>query len=716
MKLTPRRVIRGLRRRWYQYVAAKKQVSITLDQQEKQIELPGTLPDGKPWPKISIITPSYNQGNYIEETILSVLDQGYPNIEHIIIDGGSTDSTVDILNRYKNQLAYAVSEADRGQSHAINKGFAMASGEIVTWLNSDDRLAPGALAAVALAFSTSSADMVSGICEVYKNDVLINRHMTACADGPLPLLDILDLDNGWNAGQFFYQPEVFFTKALWDKAGGRVREDLYYSMDYELWLRFAHCGANIHVIGRPLARFRVHSGQKTANPSRFKAELIVVRDQFAAEKGIKLEGSQRPAVNFSRNLKIAMINDHGGQFGAGIAHARIASGFAMAGHEVKLFILNGYAKQLKIIGDIEKYKPDVVIFGNIHGSNPQSLELVREITKNFPTYWVLHDFWLLTGRCTYPGECEKYLSGCDASCETYKEYPMLKPDKIAEAWKDKFLCFELEEAPTLLANSLWTAQFARKAMSAAHQGGNCPVELIRLGVPTEIYRPIDKTISREAIGIDLDKFVIVFSATSLADQRKGGDLLVKAISRLNLPDLVLIVLGYADVKLDIGGIETIYMGYVTDPSILVATYSAADVHVGPSTEETLGQSFLEAAACGIPSIGFGLTGVRDAVVPNITGYWAEQISEASLERAILSAYHDRKKLKDMRVWSRLYAENEWSIEASHHSIFGVLRKTGCIDLAQVPHRISFSYPLRFYSPASKGNPSMPHANKVKSGK
>ncbi|HEY5139639.1 MAG TPA: glycosyltransferase family 2 protein, partial [Methylococcales bacterium] len=179
MKLTPRRVIRGLRRRWYQYVAAKKQVSITLDQQDKQIELPGTLPDGKPWPKISIITPSYNQGNYIEETILSVLDQGYPNIEHIIIDGGSTDSTVDILNRYKNHLAYVVSEADRGQSHAINKGFAIASGEIFTWLNSDDRLAPGALAAVALAFSTSSADMVSGICEVYKNDVLINRHMTA---------------------------------------------------------------------------------------------------------------------------------------------------------------------------------------------------------------------------------------------------------------------------------------------------------------------------------------------------------------------------------------------------------------------------------------------------------------------------------------------------------------------------------------------------------
>jgi glycosyltransferase involved in cell wall biosynthesis len=703
MKLTPSRVIKGLRRRWYQYLAAKKQVSITFDQHDKQINLPGTLPDGKPWPKISIVTPSYNQGRYIEETILSVLDQGYPNLEYIIIDGGSTDSTVDVLNRYKMQLAYVVSEADRGQSHAINKGFAIASGEFVSWLNSDDRLAPGALAAVALAFSTSSADMVSGICEIYKNDVLINRHMTACGDGPLPLLDILDLDNGWNAGQFFYQPEVFFSKALWDKAGGQVREDLYYSMDYELWLRFANCGANIHVIGRPLARFRVHSDQKTADPSRFKAELIVVRDQFAAEVGIKLDGSQRPAVNFSRHLKVAMINDHGGEFGAGIAHARIASGFGMAGHEVKLFILKGYANQQKIVSDIEKYQPDVVFFGNIHGANPQSLELLRKITKNFPTYWVLHDFWLLTGRCTYPGECENYLSGCDASCGTYKEYPALKPDKIAGAWKDKFLCFELDEAPILLANSLWTAQLARKAMSSCHPSSSSPVEKIRLGVPTtEIFRPLDKCLSREAIGIALDKFVIVFSSTTLGDQRKGGDLLVKAISRLNLPDLELIILGYADVKLDIEGIKTTYMGYVTDPAILAATYSAADVHVGPSTEETLGQSFLEAAACGIPSIGFGMTGVRDAVIPGITGYWAEQISAASLEETILCAYHDRTRLKDMRVWSRLYAENEWSIEASHHSIFSVLRKTGCIDLAKVPHRINYSYPLRLYSPGSKG--------------
>src|SRR5678815_4213173 len=96
--------------------------------------LPSGLPHGKPWPRISIVTPSYGQGEFIEETILSVLNPGYPNVEHIVIDGGSKDATTEILERYRDRLAYAVSEPDRGQSHAINKGMARATGEIVTWL------------------------------------------------------------------------------------------------------------------------------------------------------------------------------------------------------------------------------------------------------------------------------------------------------------------------------------------------------------------------------------------------------------------------------------------------------------------------------------------------------------------------------------------------------------------------------------------------------
>lgn len=220
------------------------------------------------WPKISIVTASYNQAAYLEETIRSVLDQQYPNLEYIIVDGGSTDGSVEIIKKYASQLAWWVSEKDRGQSHALNKGFQKSTGSVLTWVNSDDRLAPASLFTVGQTFLLHNVDMVVGRCARVANFEPLPHHIHRSylpldRVAQLSLSDLLDLDGCWQKGLFFHQPEVFFSRKLFDRAGGHVREDLYFSMDYDLWVRFAKAGALVFALPEILAIFREHEKQKT---------------------------------------------------------------------------------------------------------------------------------------------------------------------------------------------------------------------------------------------------------------------------------------------------------------------------------------------------------------------------------------------------------------------------------------------------------------------
>ena len=227
-----------------------------------------TLPSGKPWPKISVVTVTLNQGEYLEETIRSILMQGYPNLEYIVLDGCSTDNTSSILNRYRNEITHCIIEPDKGQSDALNKGFRRATGDILAWLNSDDCYLPGSLFRVAIAFDVYQSDMVVGGCQLRQgfNPVPFRTHHTALPIGqvvPLPIDRLLDLDNCWQKGEFFYQPEVFWTRDLWQRSGGKVEENLFYSMDYELWVRMAYNNARVVHVPDPFTLFRLHEEQKT---------------------------------------------------------------------------------------------------------------------------------------------------------------------------------------------------------------------------------------------------------------------------------------------------------------------------------------------------------------------------------------------------------------------------------------------------------------------
>lgn len=220
------------------------------------------------WPKISMVMVSFNQAPFLEEGIQSILSQNYPNLEFIMIDGGSTDGSVDILERYRDSFAALVIEKDKGQSDGLTKGFDRATGEIVSWLNSDDLLLPGALYRVAEAFMRYGVDMVAGGCRQVEEDgieVVLSHHnhLPFGKRVPLPLQDLLDFDGRWLKGCFFFQPEVFFTRDIWLRSGGGLRLDLYYVLDYDLWLRMAAAGATIVHTPHYLASSRIHKLQKT---------------------------------------------------------------------------------------------------------------------------------------------------------------------------------------------------------------------------------------------------------------------------------------------------------------------------------------------------------------------------------------------------------------------------------------------------------------------
>jgi glycosyltransferase involved in cell wall biosynthesis len=219
-------------------------------------------------PKISIITPSYNQGQYLEQTIQSVISQGYPNLEYIIIDGGSTDRSVDIIRNYEIYLTYWVSEKDNGQSDAINKGLRKATGDIVNWLNADDYYNPGALQTVANVFAKNlSIHVVCGRSRVFRNPDTTAHYSNGTDVYPGNLAKTI----GWAR---IDQPETFFRSAAIKKMG-LLNTRLHYLMDRDWWVKYLFLYGLEGIVQIPdvLVNFRLHNTSKT----------ISQREQFQIE-------------------------------------------------------------------------------------------------------------------------------------------------------------------------------------------------------------------------------------------------------------------------------------------------------------------------------------------------------------------------------------------------------------------------------------------------
>lgn len=241
--------------------------------------------------RITVVTPSYNQGAYLEETILSVLDQGYPDLEFIVVDGGSKDETRAILEKYSDRLAWWVSEPDRGQTHAINKGLARATGEIWSYLNSDDLLAPGALQRIAECFADPAVQWVGAVSTTFDANGERGRIV------PEPPERQRDYLTPWSrkTGYLFPCSNVCFMRRSLLARYGTFDESYHYSMDMELYTRLAFAGVPMLRIPDVLGRWRWHDTSKTVVDGvayRFLEEEIRIAETFLHQ----LEAGERTAV------------------------------------------------------------------------------------------------------------------------------------------------------------------------------------------------------------------------------------------------------------------------------------------------------------------------------------------------------------------------------------------------------------------------------------
>lgn len=261
-------------------------------------------------PRVSIVTPSYNQAQYLEDTIRSVLEQGYPNLEYIIVDGGSTDGSVDIIRKYEHKLAWWVSEKDEGQGDAIRKGFSHASGEVIAWINSDDYYLPGA---VLQAASVLKSHPDVGL--VYGDVVSLNGKGQPINVQRLPDYSLQDLMSFHIIGQ----PSVFMRRAVYEKVGG-IDPRFHYLLDHQLWLKMA-AEAKIYHLPALWSAARYHADAKNvALAARFGREAYQIVDWMAASEPFSQEfACHRRRIKAGADWLNAWYCSVGGKYGRSIA-------------------------------------------------------------------------------------------------------------------------------------------------------------------------------------------------------------------------------------------------------------------------------------------------------------------------------------------------------------------------------------------------------------
>lgn len=384
-------------------------------------------------------------------------------------------------------------------------------------------------------------------------------------------------------------------------------------------------------------------------------------------------------------MKALFINDLGFQYGAGIAHLRQIQSFIIAGWKVAgvcwqagpfdtLNIVpvgssgewhglrecplaspaNGFNDDeigCWLLRETRLFQPDLVVFGNIHAAKWSIELLVLLRNAGFPVIAFMHDCYYVTGRCAYPGSCDKYKTGCDSTCPTSREYPVENIENIAFAWRRRQEIFASPTGIPLATNSEWTGAVARNSLS-----GIGSVTTIYYGIDEQLFSPFDKKLARRMLGISEYQPVVLYGAVNLNDARKGGDIFRKIVRRLSAEAQILTFGANSE---NIPEAKSIGLQY--DWRVMPLLYNVADIFVGTARQEAFGQTFCEAAACGIPSVAFAVGGITEIARDQQNAILIDTLDHDLLYASVISLLKDANRCMQFGETGRKIVEAEFSL-------------------------------------------------------
>ncbi|MGB3516903.1 MAG: glycosyltransferase family 4 protein [Elainellaceae cyanobacterium] len=301
---------------------------------------------------------------------------------------------------------------------------------------------------------------------------------------------------------------------------------------------------------------------------------------------------------------------------------------------------------------------DIINFHVIHSSFFSYLALPK-LTKIKPGIFTLHDMWSLTGHCAYSYDCNRWKTGC-GQCPYPDIYPSIRHDSTRWEWKLKDWVYS-RSSLTIVTPSRWLTKQAKSSML-----GHLQIHHIPYGIDTNAYQPLNPDLCRFALGIPLNKRVLLFSSDNLKDSRKGGDLLVKALQQLP-PSLkqecVLLTFGRRTALIEAAvDMEEIHLGYITSDRLKSVAYSAADLFIFPTRADNLPLVLQEGMACGTPMVSFDIGGVSDLVRPGVTGYLAQPEDTDDFCQGIVDLLEDDEKRQAMGENCRRIALEDYALE------------------------------------------------------